>query len=104
MRYRRGTFAHMRPLCGLCVFFGHKSAAQVNRHTRRFVRSHGAGQKVGVFHVSLLSDHFYGGDALTKREGVSVCFKNALRKGNPLQGILNGKEAIIRRPLLSSPQ
>lgn len=100
----RATFAHTRPLCGLCVCFGHKSAAQDNRRTRRFVRSHGAGQKVGVFHVSLLSDHFYGGDALTKREGVSVCFKNALRKGNPLQGILNGKEAIIRRPLLSSPQ
>lgn len=71
MRYMRGTFAHTRPLCGLCVCFGRKSAAQDNRHTRRFTRSHGARQKVGVFHGGLLSDHFYGGDALTKREWVS---------------------------------
>ena len=104
MRCMRCTFAHTRPLCGFSVCFGHKSAAQDDRRTRRFTRSHGARQKVGVFHVSLLSDNFYGGDALTKRKGVSACFKNALRKGNPLQGILNGKEAIIRRPLLSSPQ
>ena len=56
MRCTRCTFAHTRPLCGLCVCFGRKSAAQVNRHTRRFTRSHGAGQKVGVFHVALLRD------------------------------------------------
>ena len=53
MRYRRGTFAHTRPLCGLGGSVAYKPVGEYNRHTRCFVRSHGAGQKVGVFHVAL---------------------------------------------------